>query len=32
VFNPAEREQFRAALRRNDDPRLEPAAVGVALP
>src|SRR6202030_3314 len=33
VFNLAEREQFRAALLRNDDPKaLDPAAVGVALP
>jgi O-antigen/teichoic acid export membrane protein len=33
VFNPAEREQFRAALRRNYDQNTsEPAAVSVALP
>jgi O-antigen/teichoic acid export membrane protein len=33
VFNPVEREQFRAALRRNYDQETpEPAAVGVALP
>jgi O-antigen/teichoic acid export membrane protein len=33
VFNPAEREQFRAALRRNYDEKTpEPAAVSVALP